>query len=41
MANGLTDHTIPPTCAVQLRAMLRAEAVEGNEIRGGDWLGGR
>ncbi len=26
---------------MQLRAMLRAEGVEGNEIRGGNWLGGR
>ncbi len=26
---------------MQLRSMLRVEGVEGNEIRGGDWLGGR
>ncbi len=31
MANGLTDHTIPPTCAVQLPAMLRREAANDNE----------
>ena len=26
---------------MQLGSMLRVEGVEGNEIRGGDWLGGR
>ena len=30
MANGRADHTIPPTCAVQLPAMLRREAAKDN-----------
>ncbi len=31
MADRLADHTIPPTCAVQLPAMLRREAAKDNE----------
>ncbi len=38
MRDRLAEHKIPLTCAVQLRAMLRGEGVEGNEIRGGNWL---
>ncbi len=30
MANGRADHTIPPTCAVQLASMLRREAAKDN-----------
>ncbi len=40
MRDRLAEHKVPLTCAVQLGLMLRVEGVEGNEIRGGDWLRG-
>ena len=30
MANGRSDHTTPPRCAMQLQLMLRGEGVKGN-----------
>ena len=40
MADGGADHTIPPTCAVQLPAMLRREAAKDNGNREG-WMWNR